>query len=150
MMIVCGSNRESIKNGGYISIDKDYTAAIRFLEYFKDVLNVKVCFVSSDNIIKANGFLRDCNASFRVLNYSNLKSIRKVLEIVKDVPFKCIVDFSKLFTFSISDNLVNLDNYSFPFSELFTNVLCIKESDLLLDDNLDEACKRVRRLIKDK
>lgn len=150
ILIVSGSNKEYLDEDIFVSRNYNKTA-VKVLDYFKDMLGVKVCFVGSEKISKSSSVLK-------VISYDSLESLDEVLDSIKDIPFKCIFDFSSLFKVSYENRLLFMENYAVDFKELFSESLIVTNGmncyfigdSKLVDSSIDDVCVRVRKLISSK
>lgn len=163
ILIVCGSNKESLTNGTYISRESDVDISIKFLKYFKDMLNLKLCFISSEEVVKTYHILDEQSRNLKIMQYNSLDSLLQCLDKVRDIPFKCILDFSNLFTYCMSLERLDIFDYSVPVENIFPNSLYLKSESSCkdekirlsgplksIDGSIDEVSSSVRKLIKSK
>jgi len=104
---------------------KSYTELIEILKYFVNILNTKVCFLSSEEIV--NSLNEKSSSKLKILKYSNLKNFLEELNDIKDIPFKCIIDLSNLFTYEILKNIIEFKDFKYLFDSIFPNSIYIKE-----------------------
>lgn len=127
ILIINGTNIEYIKNNDiYISRRPLISNTIKFIECFLGLLNTRLAIVEGKNFIKDEYLKKIGGPRNKILKYDTIKDLKINLNALRDIPFKLVLDLSKLYDYKIENGNVVASDYSLNLERLFPNSIIIR------------------------
>ena len=132
-----------MENNTYI-YSPTYIPAVNFLKYFKNLLNIKIEFIASSDILNSYECMKirnenDGNIQFR--EYHTLKELNELIDISSKIPYKLVIDAANLTTYKIVKNKIISQKYNLNLCEKFLNSHIIEIADIQSYKNTSELKK---------
>ncbi len=138
ILIIGGSNHECIGENAYV-YTPTYMPAVNFLKYFKNLLNVKIEFIASGDILsgyECTEIRNENNSEIKFSKYNTLEELNYLLKISSKIPYKMVIDISNLSTYEIVNNKIVMKKYNLNLNEKFTNSYIVEIIDIYSIKNI--------------
>lgn len=147
ILIIGGSNINILEGDSKYYLTKDISdISIKFLKHFSNILNTKIVLIDRQETIKKAIFDEYRKNDWIILKpYEYLEEIEKELTLLKNTPFKIIIDLSDFYKLNISDNQIKEERYPLNLKQYFPNseIFEITEKQEYMD-----VCHKVKKLLK--
>ncbi len=143
ILIIDGSNHEHIGNNAYI-YTPIYIPAVNFLKYFKNLLNIKIEFIASNDILdsyECTKIRNENDGSIQFSEYHTLEELKELIKISSKIPYKLVINASNLSTYKIVKSRIIRQKYNLNLCELFPNSHIIEIADIHSIKNTSELKK---------
>lgn len=143
ILIIGGSNHECMENNTYI-YSPTYIPAVNFLKYFKNLLNVKIEFIASSDILNSYEYMKIRNendGAIQFREYHTLEELNELINISSKIPYKLVIDAANLTTYKIVKNKIISQKYNLNLCEKFPNSHIIEIADINSIKNTSEIKK---------
>ncbi len=132
ILIIGGSNEKRMGENVYV-YTPTYMPAIDFLKYFKNLLNVKIEFIASSDILESYECTKIRNENSFEIKFSKYDTLEELNYLLKDsmkIPYELVIDISNLSTYEIVNDEIFRKKYNLNLNEKFPNSHVVEIVDI--------------------
>ncbi len=128
ILIIGGTNLTYLVPNERIFVKKEYqSSTIDFLNYFSQLLNVKIAVIENPDTIKGEEYTPHFKNNYlEILKYNTLYDLKNNLDYLGTVPFKIIIDLSDLCDYQYDGKSFSSKSYDLNLKEMFPHSKIIK------------------------